>query len=549
VSLFRRILNLFSRSAVERKIDAELRSHVEMRTADNIAAGMAPEQARREALLKFGNPLLIKEKVAAVDAALSLDSLFRDVHYAGRRLRKSPAFAITVIATLAFGIGANTAIFSIVDAVLLRPLPYKNANRLVVVWQTDGAHRGTGAWFEPYREFEEWQRGSRSFEKLSAMSWATADTTLVWRGKPVGLLALPASTDFFSMLGAQAQNRQDIQPARLEKSMHIGPRLSLLAAKAGAPSDIAGQILTVDRIPCAVVGVMPKTVHVLPKEANAWSLITPASASAQKPWDSMTGVFGLLKPGVTRAQAEAELNAMEQRILPQAPASLSLLTSAVPVVLKLQDNFTWLAGRNLRSGLWVLSGAVSLILLMTCLNVANLLLGRATEDARGMAIRTALGSGRARLIRQMLTESLMLAFCGTGAGHTPGHADASLVPCCEPGRLAAGQWCLPRLAGPSVRSIAGRWLGHRLWAVSRLEGVPGRPELCPQQQPARHRRRRFRPAHISDIGGDADCAVIHALCRRGIAGGKPVADGVDPLGLSHESCADGDHPSSPGTLS
>ena len=111
MSLFRRILNLFSRSAVERKIDAELRSHVEMRTADNIAAGMAPEQARREALLKFGNPLLIKEKVAAVDVALSLDSLFRDVHYAGRRLRKSPAFAITVIATLAFGIGANTAIF------------------------------------------------------------------------------------------------------------------------------------------------------------------------------------------------------------------------------------------------------------------------------------------------------------------------------------------------------------------------------------------------------------------------------------------------------
>jgi predicted permease len=387
-----------------------------MRTADNIAAGMAPEQARREALLKFGNPLLIKEKVAAVDAALSLDSLFRDVHYAGRRLRKSPAFAITVIATLAFGIGANTAIFSIVDAVLLRPLPYKNANRLVVVWQTDGAHRGTGAWFEPYREFEEWQRGSRSFEKLSAMSWATADTTLVWRGKPVGLLALPASTDFFSMLGAQAQIGRTFSQPDLKNPCTLVLAYPFWQQKLGAPSDIAGQILTVDRIPCAVVGVMPKQFTFYPKEANAWSLITPASASAQKPWDSMTGVFGLLKPGVTRAQAEAELNAMEQRILPQAPASLSLLTSAVPVVLKLQDNFTWLAGRNLRSGLWVLSGAVSLILLMTCLNVANLLLGRATEDARGMAIRTALGSGRARLIRQMLTESLMLAFCGTGAG-------------------------------------------------------------------------------------------------------------------------------------
>ncbi len=130
----------------------------------------------------------------------------------------------------------------------------------------------------------------------------------------------------------------------------------------------------------------------------------------------MTGVFGLLKPGVTPAQAEAELDAMQKRVSPEAPASLSMLASATPIVLSLQDNFTWLAGRNLRRGLWLLSGAVSLILLMACLNVAGLLLGRAMEHAREMAIRTALGSGRARLIRQMLTESLVLALCGTGAG-------------------------------------------------------------------------------------------------------------------------------------
>ena len=358
----------------------------------------------------------MKEKVAGADASLSLDSVWRDIHYACRKLRKSPGFAITVIATLALGIGANTAIFSIVDAVLLRPLPYKNADRLVVVWQTDAAHRGVGAWFDPYREFEEWQRGSRSFEKLAAMSWATTGDTMIWRGKPVGLLALPASTNFFSMLGAEAQIGRTFSQADLNNPCTLVLAYPFWQQKLGAPKDIAGQTLTVGPLPCVVVGVMPKQFTFYPQQANAWSLITPTSAFMQKPWDSMTGVFGLLKPGVTRAQAEAELDAMQKRVAPEAPASLSTLASATPIVLSLQDNFTWLAGRNLRRGLWLLSGAVSLILLMACLNVAGLLLGRAMEHAREMAIRTALGSGRARLIRQMLTESLVLALCGTGAG-------------------------------------------------------------------------------------------------------------------------------------
>jgi putative ABC transport system permease protein len=138
---------------------------------------------------------------------------------------------------------------------------------------------------------------------------------------------------------------------------------------------------------------MPKDFTFYPKETNAWSLMTPTGVFATKPWESMTGVFGLLKPGVTRTQAEAELNAIEKRTLPEAPANLSLLASATPTVLDLRDNFTWLAGRELRTGLWVLSGAVGFILLMTCLNVTNLLLSRTSVRSREMAVRTALGSG------------------------------------------------------------------------------------------------------------------------------------------------------------
>jgi len=416
MSLLSRISNLFSRAKLAQEIDDELQSHIEMRVADNLAAGMSHEEARRDALLKFGNPTVMREKVAGVDVALNLDIFLKDLQYAIRKLCKSPGFSITVILTLALGIGANTAVFSIVDAVLLRPLPYKNADRLVVVWQTDAAHRGTGAWFNSYREFEEWQRGSRSFEKLAAMSWATSGKTLLWRGKPMSLLALPASSDFFSMLGAEASMGRTFTERDLNNPCTLVLAYPYWQQKLGAPNDIVGQNLTVDHSACFVAGVMPKEFTFYPKEANAWSLITPASAFAQKPWDSMTGVFGLLRPGVTYAQAEAELNAMEKRVLPEAPASLSLLTSAMPIVLKLQDNFSWLTGRNLRTGLLVLLGAVGLVLLMACLNVANLMLGRTMGQSREMAIRTALGSGRVRLIRHMLTESLTLAVCGTAVG-------------------------------------------------------------------------------------------------------------------------------------
>jgi predicted permease len=345
-----------------------------------------------------------------------VESIWADLKYAVRQLRKAPGFAVTAVLTLALGIGANATIFSIIEAVLLRPLPYSHPERLVVVWQADQTHRSTGAWFNAYREFEAWRDNSQSFEKLAALTWATGAHTTLWHDQPIDVLAIPASVDFFSLLGVQAQFGRTFLPSDLRASCTLVLSHQFWKQKLGAPGNMVGQNLMVDRTPCQIVGVMPKNFSFYPTETSAWTLMTPAGEFAQSPWHSMTGVFGLLKPGVTRASAEAELSAIQARVLPEAPADLSVMRTMLPAVLDLQSNFTWLAGRNLRTGLWALFGAVSLILLMACVNVANLLLGRALERSREIAIRVALGSGHARLMRQLFTEALLLALCGTVAG-------------------------------------------------------------------------------------------------------------------------------------
>ncbi len=416
MSLLRRLKALFSRSDLSNEINEELASHVEMRTTDNIAAGMSPEAARRDALLRFGNPTVTKEKVTAVDMALTLDTLFWDLRHAVRRLLKSPWFTLTAVVTLALGIGANTAIFSIVEAVLLRPLPYQHSDKLVVIWQADSAHRSTGAWFNAYREFEAWQRNSHSFEQLTPLTWATVGKTLLWHNKPVDLLPIPAGVNFFSMLGVSAQMGRTFLERDLTNNCTLVLSHRFWEQKLNAPTDIVGQNLTLSSGPCQVVGVMSKDFSFYPLQTDAWTLITSRSDFVQKPWETMTGVFGLLKPGVSRAEAEAELTAVQTRVAREAPADVSMLRTMTPDVLDLQSNFTWLAGRNLKTALWVLLDAVALILLMACINLATLLLGRAAERSREMAMRAALGSGRGRLFRQMFIEVLLLALAGTCAG-------------------------------------------------------------------------------------------------------------------------------------
>src|SRR5437667_443273 len=186
-----RFRSLFRKGRVEQELTDELRFHLRKLTEECVAKGMTPEEARYAALGELGGAEQVKEDCRDARGVSFVEATLKDVRYGLRMFAKKPAFTAVAIVVLALGIGANTAIFTIVDAVLLRPLPYRHSNRLTVIWQSDAAHRKTGAVFDTYREFEEWQAYSHSFEKLATASWANAQQTLLWHGERQEVLAIP----------------------------------------------------------------------------------------------------------------------------------------------------------------------------------------------------------------------------------------------------------------------------------------------------------------------------------------------------------------------
>jgi putative ABC transport system permease protein len=395
-------------------LDQDIRDFIERETQDNIERGLPPEEARYAALRKFGNVTRVKEEAWEVWSFVWLEQLWHDVRFGLRQLRRNPGFTVVTAIVLALGIGANTAVFTVLDAVLLRPLPYKNADRLTVIWQSDSAHRKTGAVFDAYREFQEWHAHSHSFEKLAAATWASPGTTLLWHGERQAVGAMPASVDFFSLLGVPAEQGRTFEPPDLDNRCTVVLSHSFWQNRLGGQSGLVGGTLTLGEQSCRVVGIMPKDFTFYPKQADLWTLITPTSDIARHPWDWSVGAFGLLRPGVSRASAEGELTALQKRIIHESPEWESL--NYLPDVLDLQWEFNWLTGRNLETSLILLFVTVVVVLLIACLNVGNSLLGRALDRQKELAIRAALGSGRARLMRQLLTESILLSFCGAALG-------------------------------------------------------------------------------------------------------------------------------------
>ena len=343
-------------------------------------------------------------------------NLWQDLRYGLRMLVKKRVFTAVVVLTLGLGIGANSALFSIVNSVLLRPLPYKDPDRLVAVWESEVGHGPNSKVFASFRDFQEWQAHSHSFEQLEACTWAWYEgRPLIWHGTAQRVTAIPATAGLFSLLGVQAAQGRTFKPNDLKSGCAVVLSHGFWQSRLGGMPGLVGSSLTLADQACTVLGIMPKGFDFYPKQTDLWTLITPQSEFERQPLDSAVAVFGRLKPDVSQANAQAELAVLHQQVVREAPPG-NWVSQFVPVVYNLQEEFTWLAGRNLRTGLLVLFGAVVCVLLIACVNVANLQVARSSERQKELAVRVALGSGRVRLVRQLLTESLVLTLLGAVLG-------------------------------------------------------------------------------------------------------------------------------------
>jgi predicted permease len=478
--MLRRIANLFRGRKLRREIEAELRSHTEMRIEDNIAAGMSPAQARRDALLRFGNLTLASERVTATDTVLQAESFARDLHYGLRQLRRSPGFALTAILTLALGVAANVVVFGVLNALLLRPLNVAEADRLYQVVQQPDGYRSQS--YPDYVDFRARNKGFRDLlayrlNILAFSAGAAAEKRWIYE----------VSGNYFDMLKVKPQLGRVLHESD-ERGPNSAPYIVLSDAfwrsRFHADPHVAGTTVILNKHPFTVIGVVAQGFYgtelfirpdfwipmVNEEQVNGFSYLS-------KRFNHGLTVVGALRPGVSPKLAVDDLNSVAHQLAKEHPAEDDALSARLIKPGLMGDMLG--AARPFLSGIMLLA---LLVLAAACTNLAGIFAARTADRARELAIRLSIGSTRLRILRQVLTEALLISAIAGLVGTLLASVLLSLLSRWQPfaefpihltvaadARVYAIAWLLSLVSG----LLPGLLPARQIWKTDAMQAMKG----------------------------------------------------------------------------